>query len=239
MLEGGRKGVDVEDGGFCLNEGKVERVISGRECASFYVWWVWIGIPCRRRLIDDRIYIASQCRRSCFSFSSPYVLVSSEWVSNLTMAESGVHVDDAIYSDVWYGLFFFSWSWIRSWRHFDIVAQHRTEQHSALLRRRHERLHGRHTPLIMVVSVRGSDPVDYHLPHHPPKWRQRRPPSSIPNPLCGSILFLPRRFYFVLHHELLRRHISKYTIVIWMPPVLFNILDTVEYDASENALVTL
>ena len=38
MLEGGRKGVDVEDGGFCLNEGKVERVVSGRGCAGFYVW---------------------------------------------------------------------------------------------------------------------------------------------------------------------------------------------------------
>jgi len=38
MLEGGRKGVDVEDGGFGLNEGKVERVVSGRECAGFYVW---------------------------------------------------------------------------------------------------------------------------------------------------------------------------------------------------------
>jgi len=30
--------VAVEDGGLGLNEGKVERVISGRECAGFYVW---------------------------------------------------------------------------------------------------------------------------------------------------------------------------------------------------------
>ena len=28
--------MDIEDGGFGLNEGKVERVISGRECAGFY-----------------------------------------------------------------------------------------------------------------------------------------------------------------------------------------------------------
>jgi len=33
-------------------------------------------------------------------------IVGSCSVSNLTMAESGVHVDDAICSDVWYGLFF-------------------------------------------------------------------------------------------------------------------------------------
>ena len=38
MLEGGRKDVDVEDCGFFLNEGKVERVVSGRGCAGFYVW---------------------------------------------------------------------------------------------------------------------------------------------------------------------------------------------------------
>ena len=36
---GGRKGVDVEDGGFGLNEGKVERVVSGREYAGFYYVW--------------------------------------------------------------------------------------------------------------------------------------------------------------------------------------------------------
>ena len=29
----------VEDGRFGLNEGKVERVISGRECAGFYSVW--------------------------------------------------------------------------------------------------------------------------------------------------------------------------------------------------------
>jgi len=34
----GGEGVDVEDGGFGLNKGKVERVASGRECAGFYVW---------------------------------------------------------------------------------------------------------------------------------------------------------------------------------------------------------
>jgi len=75
----------------------------------------------------------------------------------------------------------------------------------------------------------------FSSPSSSPKW-WRRPPS-IPNPFCGSILFLPRRFYFVLHHELLPRHISRYTIFIRMPPVLFNILDTVDYDASDNALL--
>ena len=61
---------------------------------------------CRQQLIDDRIYITSQCRRSRFLFLFPYILVFSEWVSDLTITESGVHVDDAIYSDVWYGFFF-------------------------------------------------------------------------------------------------------------------------------------
>ena len=30
--------MDVEDGRFGLSKGKVERVVSGRECAGFYVW---------------------------------------------------------------------------------------------------------------------------------------------------------------------------------------------------------
>ena len=45
------------------------------------------------------------------------------------MAESGVHVDDAIYSDVWYGLFFFSRD--HESAHDAILSSlHRTEQKS-------------------------------------------------------------------------------------------------------------
>ena len=63
---------------------------------------------------------------------------------------------------------------------------------------------------------------------------------TIPNLLRDSILFLPRRFYLVLHHELLRGQTSKCTIFIWMPPagppVLSNMLDTIDSDISDNAL---
>ena len=42
------------------------------------------------------------------------------------MGESGVHVDDAIYSDVWYSLFFFSHDHESAHDAIVIVAQHRT-----------------------------------------------------------------------------------------------------------------
>jgi len=80
-------------------------------------------------------------------------------------------------------------------------------------------------------------------PSSSPRWWRRPPPPSsttmaqtIPNPLHGSILFLPCCLYLVLHHELLQGHISKYAIFIWMPLVLFN---TVDSDASDNVLYAL
>ena len=63
--------------------------------------------------------------------------------------------------------------------------------------------------------------------------------SFHPEPVLWQHSLPPSPFLFRTWSWILPRHISKYSIFIWMPPVLFNILHTVDYDASDNALLIL